>query len=64
MVRRALMFAEVEIVAIDCVITENADKVKQSKEHATTVSATQVSYSRSNNLNNGEIVVIRAGRLK
>jgi len=46
------------------VITENADKVKQSKEHATTVSATQVSYSRSKSLNNGETVVIRAGRLK
>lgn len=53
-----------EIVAIDSVLTENADKVKQSKEHTTTVSATQVSYGRSKRLNNGEIFVIRAGLLK
>jgi hypothetical protein len=53
-----------EIVAIYCVKTENADKAKQSKEHATSVSATQVSYGKSKRLNNGEIFVIRAGRLK
>ena len=55
-----------ETVAIDCVITEHADKVKQSMEHATRVSTstTQVGYSRSKRLNDGEIVVIRAGRLK
>jgi hypothetical protein len=42
----------------------SADKIKQSKEHDTTVSATQLNYSRSKRLKNGEIVFIRAGGLK